>query len=259
VTCSRAGNGSNSRAYSTPSEVLVTLSAPWQPKSEIRYTTDGSAPGPRSLLYQKPLKVKDTTRLRAGAFEAGKAVCLESEGSFVRLPPKPPLPDVYLGDLTPVRAVGPSHTYGTQVRWSAHSKPPQKDRSNEGNPLRLRGVGYARGMGVHAPNQLMYELKPEYERFAALAGVDERILEVANGSNRAMYPSVVFKVFLDGKEAAASPVMRIAVEPWRFKVKVPPCTRLISLVATDAGDGNKEDLANWVNAGFVLKRTPGTP
>jgi hypothetical protein len=27
-----------------------------------------------------------------------------------------------------------------------------------------------------------------------------------------------------------------------------------SNVATDAGDGNKEDRANWVNAGFVLRR-----
>jgi hypothetical protein len=125
--------------------------------------------------------------------------------------------------------------------------------------LRLRGVDYARGMGVHAPNQMLYEVKPEYARFVALAGVDERILEVANGSNRAMYPSVVFKVFLDGREASTSPVMRTAALPWRFDVKLPPGTRTISLVATDAGDGNKEDLANWVNAGFVLKRAPGTP
>ncbi len=73
-----------------------------------------------------------------------------------------------------------------------------------------------------------------------------------------MYPSVVF-IFLDGKEASASPVMRIAVESWRFDVKIPPGTRRISLVATDAGDGNKEDLANWVNAGFVVKKAPKTP
>jgi len=26
------------------------------------------------------------------------------------------------------------------------------------------------------------------------------------------------------------------------------------LAVTDAGDGNREDLANWVDAGFVLKK-----
>lgn len=246
--------GTTQRPHLFEEEVIVTLSAPWQPAAEIRFTLDGSAPTPQSRLYNKPLPLRETTRLRVAAFEKARAVCLSSEGAFHRLPPRPPPPSVHLADLTPLRAVGPAHTYGGQVRWSAHSQPPQKDRSNEGKPLRLRGVNYARGMGVHAPNQLQYEVKPEYERFVALAGVDERILETANGSNLARYPSVVFKVFLDGKEAAASPVMRIAQLPWRFEVPIPRGTKLISLAVTDAGDGNKEDLANWVDAGFVLRR-----
>ena len=85
-----------------------------------------------------------------------------------------------------------------------------------------------------------------------ILAVDERILETANGSNRAMYPSVVFRVFIDGQEAASSPVMRISEQPWRFDVPIPAEAKLISLVATDAGDGNKEDLANWASCGFVL-------
>jgi hypothetical protein len=246
--------GTPRRPHLFEEEVTVTLSATWQPRAAIRYTLDGSRPTPHSPLYEKPLKLKATTRLRTAAFEGDRAVCLESEGLFVHLPPKPPLPDVHLSDLTPRRAVGPSHTYGETLRFSAHSRPPQKDRSNEGAPLKLHGVEYARGTGVHAPCQLLYEMKPEYERFVALAGVDERILETANGSNLAMYPSVEFKVFIDGREAAASPVMRIAVEPWRFDVAIPKGARLISLVATDAGDGNKEDRANWVNAGFLLRK-----
>jgi len=42
----------------------------------------------------------------------------------------------------------------------------------------------------------------------ALAGADENLIGVSNGSNLAKYPSVVFKVFINGHEAAASPVMR---------------------------------------------------
>jgi hypothetical protein len=99
----------------------------------------------------------------------------------------------------------------------------------------------------------MFALEPEYKRFVALAGVDEHLLETSSGSNAAMYPSVVFKVFIDGREAATSPVMRISFQPWRFDVAIPEGSRVISLVATDAGDGDKEDLANWVNCGFVTK------
>ena len=163
----------------------------------------------------------------------------------------PPQPDVHLSDLAPLRAVGPGHTYGDCVRFAAHSNPPQKDESNEGHPLQLHGVKYAKGMGVHAMNQMIFQLKPEYERFVALAGVDEHILAVSNGSNLAMHPSVVFKVFIDGKEAAASPVMRIAIEPWRFDVQIPPGSKIISLATMDAGNGNQEDRANWVHCGFV--------
>ena len=118
----------------------------------------------------------------------------------------------------------------------------------------MRGKNYDKGMGVHAPNQLIYELKPEYERFVALAGVDEQILETSNGSNLAMHPSVVFKIFIDGKFMAASPMMRISEQPWRFDLPIPSGSKRVSLNFTDGGNGNKEDLANWVNAGFVFKK-----
>jgi len=36
-------------------------------------------------------------------------------------------------------------------------------------------------------------------------------------------------------------------------VKIPPGSRVISLAVTDAGDGNREDYVNWVDAGFVVK------
>jgi hypothetical protein len=48
--------------------------------------------------------------------------------------------------------------------------------------------------------------------------------------------------------------MRLSQEPWRFDVKIPEHSRLLDLVATDAGSLNPLDLANWVDAGFLLKR-----
>ena len=88
----------------------------------------------------------------------------------------------------------------------------------------------------------------------ALAGVDEYILDTNSGSNLGMHPSVIFKIFIDGKLASESPMMRISEQPWRFDVPLPSGSRLLSLVATDGGNGNREDLANWVNCGFVSKK-----
>lgn len=47
--------------------------------------------------------------------------------------------------------------------------------------------------------------------------------------------------------------MRLSQEPWRFDVPIPAHSRLINLVVTDAGSTSPLDLANWVDAGFVLK------
>jgi hypothetical protein len=120
--------------------------------------------------------------------------------------------------------------------------------------LKINRTVYQHGMGVHAPCELMYQTLPGYRRFVALAGADENLLSQSNGSNLAKYPSVVFKVFIDGQQAAASPVMRIQSPAWRFDVEIPEGSKLISLVAMDAGDGSREDFADWANAGFIVKR-----
>ena len=247
--------GTWARPHLFESPLTVTLTAPWEPNAAIHYTLDGSAPTPQSLRYTGPLVLEKTTRLRVAAFEQEREVCLQSDTYFARLEPKPPMPDVHLSSLKPVRAVGYGHSPSfNDHRFSPRVNPPQPDLTNEKKPLRLRGTKYDKGIGVFAPNQLLYELKPEYDRFVALAGVDEHILDVNNGSNLAMHPSVIFRVFIDGEMIAQSPVMRISEEPWRFDVRIPPRHRLISLVAMAGGNGNKEDLANWVNCGFTTRR-----
>ncbi len=245
--------GTPMRPHLFEEPIIVTLTAPLRPGAEIRYTLDGSTPTVGSTFYSRPLVVADSTRLRALAFREGRAVCLESEGAFARMGPMPPAPDVTIGDLKPIRNVGFGHSYGGVVRYSGNTQPPQKDKSNLGQDLKINRKTYQQGMGVHAPCELMYEIKPKYKRFVALAGADENLVSISNGSNLAKYPSVVFKVFIDGKEAAASPVMRVLSLAWRFDVAIPEGARMISLVTMDAGDGSREDFADWANAGFVTK------
>jgi hypothetical protein len=102
---------------------------------------------------------------------------------------------------------------------------------------------------VHAP----YEIKPEHKHFVGLAGADENLIRISHGSNLVKHPRVVFKVFIDGQQVPASPVMRVLSPSWRFDVEIRDGAGMISLVAMDAGDGSREDIADWANAGFITK------
>ncbi|MEX0711639.1 MAG: NPCBM/NEW2 domain-containing protein [Pirellulales bacterium] len=238
--------GTPQRPYLFEEPILVSLTAPLTEGAQIHYTLDGGSPTLQSPAYDAPLRIEETTQLRAAAFKAGRQVCLESIGSLVRLSPLPPPPDVQLSEIGTLRATSNGfHAFGSD-------KKPKNDRNYLGSELRLRGRTYTKGVGVHAPSQLLYECRPEYERFVARCGLDESLIADDLGRAAAMYPSVVFRVLIDGQPVAESPLMRFHHEPWRFDVPIPPGSRTISLVTTDGGNGSRHDVANWVDAGFVL-------
>jgi hypothetical protein len=210
--------GKADRPYLLEKPTIVTLTAPWLNETEIHYTTDGSEPTIKSPLYTNPLEIDRTQTLRAAAFRKGKRVSLYSEACYVKLPSEaPPQPDIYLDDLPYIPNDYTNHSQGAYAcLWH-----PQKGKSFEGKPLRVRDKTYSHGMGFRAPSSVQYEIKPEYRRFVALAGIDENVLEQNRGRFLAMHGSVVFKLFIDGRLAAESPVMRISQEPWRFDVEIP--------------------------------------
>jgi alpha-L-fucosidase 2 len=237
--------GKTDRPYLMEKPTIVTLTSPWLDDSEIRYTTDGSEPTPKSALYTNPMEINRTQTIRAAAFKKGRQVSLPSEACYVKMnEEQPPLPDIYLEDLTCM-----TNEYLQTVEeclWY-----PVKSKSFEGKPLLVRGKTYEHGLGFRAPSSVQYEIKPEYKRFVALAGIDENLLSQHNGRFIAMNSSVVFKLFIDGEPVAESPVMRITQEPWRFDVDIPAGSRRINLACMDAGSRNILDYGNWLNAGFI--------
>ncbi|GHT17200.1 hypothetical protein FACS1894189_2640 [Planctomycetales bacterium] len=239
--------GKPNRPYFFEKKTLVTLTAPWLDDIEIHYTTDGSEPNTSSQLYTSPLDISQTATLRAAAFRQGESVCLPSSAYYVVLPENiPPKPDVYLEDLNYI-----PNQYLKQVSMCMWY--PQKSKSFEGKPLLVRGKTYEHGLGFRAPSAVQYEIKPEYKRFVALAGIDENMLKTNNGRFLAMHSSVVFILSIDGKIIAESPVMRMSQEPWRFDVEIPQGSRLIDISCMDAESRNLVDYGNWVDAGFVTK------
>ena len=112
---------------------------------------------------------------------------------------------------------------------------PRLDTNVSGGPLRAGARIHGRGIGTHAPSELVYDLDGQYTRFFALVcGAEE------NGT-------VVFQVLGDGKPLYDSGVLHGLRGPRRVDVPVAGVRRL-QLVVTDAGDNYYCDMANWADA-----------
>lgn len=84
--------------FNTP--VTVSLSSRTA-GAEIRYTVDGSEPGPKSALYTKPLILKDSTVVKARAFKQGMRGSTVAAQSFTHTDQAPapnPSPDAAPGN-----------------------------------------------------------------------------------------------------------------------------------------------------------------
>jgi nicotinamidase-related amidase len=244
--------------------VKVMLTSPQSNSVQIHYTVDGTQPTEASSLYARPFVVKETCTLKTVGFRRGKKITLPSKAEFIRIPPVPPRADVFLSELRPVSA---------KIGWP-HNKQggPKINRSIGGNVLTVRGKQYERGLGANSVTELIYGLGPGYRRFVAMGGIDDEILGDDLGRFRASFAGVIFKVYIDEKLAARSPLMRIQYVPWPFNIEIPEGARQIKLVIDD-GAGGEQALASatypesyrdwwwtdhsymghadWLEAGFV--------
>lgn len=133
--------------------------------------------------------------------------------------------------------------------------PPERDRSNgetgaaDGHPLTVDGVVYAKGLGVHADSRVEFDLNGQYERFAAVLGLDDE-----TGPNG----SVVFRVLLDGQVAYTSPTLTGSSAALPIDLPVSGKDRLVLQVLQTA-DGNGYDHADWADARLIQPSAITTP
>lgn len=138
-----------------------------------------------------------------------------------------------LSDMTPI---------GTPVNGKG---PIENNRNNgdvaagDGGTMMLDRIPYPRGVGVHAPSDIRYNLGRACSgQFIADVGVDEAVGDQG---------SVVFQVFLDGAKAFDSGLMR--GDDRRQPINISLAGRnTLRLVVTDGGDGNTFDVADWAGA-----------
>jgi glucose/arabinose dehydrogenase len=120
----------------------------------------------------------------------------------------------------------------------------EKDKSNgeqgtgDGRTITLNGVTYAKGLGVHAPSEIRYNLAGACQAFAADVGVDDE--SGANGS-------VIFQVLADGVNLYDSGLMTATSTTKSVGLDVTGRNEL-RLIVTDGGNGNAYDHADWAAA-----------
>lgn len=74
---------------------------------------------------------------------------------------------VFLSDLTPLEA---RHT---PFLPDARAWPMQRDRSVAGQPLRLKGREFPKGLGMHSRSTVTYDLAEKFRAFHAVVGLDD--------------------------------------------------------------------------------------
>ena len=127
------------------------------------------------------------------------------------------------------------------VSYLGPTRPLKTDQAIDGQPLRLGGKMYDRGLGTQSRTYLVYKLEPGFQRFQALVGVDDRAGPLG---------SVVFRVVVDGKETYTSPPMSVRDTPKAVNLAITGAKSLVLI--TDFGErGEVRDHADWVEARLV--------
>jgi hypothetical protein len=138
-------------------------------------------------------------------------------------------------------------TYLSDIAWVSATNgwgPAERDTSNggqaagDGRAITLNGVTYAKGLGVHASSQIVYNLGGAYSSFLSDVGLDDE--EVSGGS-------VDFQVFADGVKIYDSGVMGPTAATQSLNLSVVGVKQL-TLIVTDGGDGIDYDHADWAGA-----------
>lgn len=230
-------------------ERVGSLAIPWSEVVALFVESGGAKPAPASADARVPVQVDlvDTSRL-VGVLVRIDATALtltRLDGERLALPlAAVALAHVadgrlaFVSDLTPREAV-PARPFGDDLGMSW---PHQVDASVAGTPLSVAGRTFARGLGVHAPQRLVFDLDGSATSLRGAVGVDDSVLRLAS------HGSVRFRVRVDGQVRFESPVMSGGDAPVPIVLQPPSLAGARELVLeTDATpDSFVADRGDWL-------------
>jgi len=117
----------------------------------------------------------------------------------------------------------------------------RRDRSVAGNPIRLAGKAYRKGLGVHSRCELTYDLAGKFKRFESDAGIDDEV----DGGN------VEIRILLDGRQVFPKPPQTLLISkktgPAPVDIDVTGAGKL-TLIVDFGKELHVNDHADWANA-----------
>ena len=120
-----------------------------------------------------------------------------------------------------------------------------RNRSVDGNPLKIAGKVYERGVGSHSPGEALYKLDGKTVAFGAVVGIDDEAEEGA---------SVIFRVYADDKLVAETPELGDKAGnrgPALLKADLKGAKKVE--LEIDKIDGEECDHADWCKAVFIAE------
>ncbi|MEU8031493.1 beta-galactosidase [Streptomyces sp. NPDC049099] len=107
--------------------------------------------------------------------------------------------------------------------------------AGDGRPIRIAGVGHAKGLGTNSVSDVELYLAGKCSRLAADVGVDDE----TDGAG-----TVTFSVIADGRTLVTTPTIRGKQAAVPIDVDVSG-VQVVDLKVGDAGDGNGNDHGDW--------------
>jgi hypothetical protein len=91
---------------------------------------------------------------------------------------------------------------------------PRTDRNHEGNPIKINGISYEKGLGCKTESRIMYKLNGRADRFRASVGIDDEYEGVEPGRFRVLNEDAFGNqaLFDSGKISKGAPALEIDID-----------------------------------------------
>lgn len=142
----------------------------------------------------------------------------------------------YISDMTPAQTI----TQG----WSGRTA--GIDKSIQGTPITIGGAVYAKGLGLHADSEAIYDLDGNYSRFTASIGIDDEVGEYGgDGAEFKIYATVKNSAGVDTELLIFDKTITEGGKAETVDVSVEGASRI--RLVTDKIDKNGQDHTDWAN------------